>query len=205
MLLKSVTAVLVVVAAAMSAAAMSSPALACKSPTLVFSDDFTTPDSAWFVDNGQFVVASGKAQLTAPANQLGEVHYEGFFADAGDLCVESTAPAVKDLSSVSGGLVFGMTDFSNFYIFLVQGDGQAAIVRRQNNGWLVPVPNKAAPGFKAGGANTLRVTWKNGAGAAYVNDQLVFNFKYQPFTNGKFGLYTEGGNTYSFANIKLTN
>jgi hypothetical protein len=33
----------------------------------------------------------------------------------------------------------------------------------------------------------------------------VFNFKYQPFTNGKFGLYTEGGNTYTFANIKLTN
>ncbi len=109
------------------------------------------------------------------------------------------------MSSVSGGLVFGMTDFSNFYIFLVQGDGQAAIVRRQNNGWLVPVPNKAAPGFKAGGANMLRVTWKGGSGAAYINDQLVFNFKYQPFTNGKFGLYTEGGNTYTFANIKLTN
>ena len=200
MLSKSVTAVLVVVAAAMS-----SPALACKSPTLIFSDDFQTPDSAWLADNGTFAESGGKAQLTAPANQLGEAHYEGFFADSGDLCVDSTAPAVKDLSTVSGGLVFGMTDFSNFYVFLVQGDGQAAIVRRQNNGWLVPVPNKPAPGFKSGATNTLRVTWKGGAGAAYVNDQLVFNFKYQPFTNGKFGLYTEGGNTYTFANIKLTN
>ena len=75
---------------------------------------------------------------------------------------------------------------------------------RQNNGWLIPVPYKPAPNFKAGAANALRVTWKNGTAAAYINDQLVFNFKYQPFTNGKFGLYTEGGNTYTFANIKLT-
>jgi hypothetical protein len=67
------------------------------------------------------------------------------------------------------------------------------------------VPYKPAPSFKAGAANSLRVTWRGGAAAAYINDQLLFNFKYQPFTNGKFGLYTEGGNTYTFANIKLTN
>ena len=173
MLLKSVTAVLVVVLLHVQ------PGACVQKSTLIFSDDFQSPDSAWLADNGTFAEAGGKAQLTAPANQLGEAHYEGFFADAGDLSSNSTAPAVKDLSTVSGGLVFGMTDFSNFYVFLVQGDGQAAIVRRQNNGWLVPVPNKPAPGFKPGAANTLRVTWKGGAGAAYINDQLVFNFKYR--------------------------
>jgi hypothetical protein len=75
----------------------------------------------------------------------------------------------------SAGLVFRYTDFGNFYVFLVQGGGQASIVRRQNSGWLVPVPNKASPSFKTGATNTLRVTWKGTDGAAYINDQLVFS------------------------------
>jgi hypothetical protein len=76
MSLRFVTAVLVAMAAA------SSPALACKGPTLLFTDDFKTPDPAWqpFGDWIQFGIDGGKGQLKAKPGSFALATYQGFFS-----------------------------------------------------------------------------------------------------------------------------
>ena len=204
MSIKFVTAVLVAVAVA------SGPALACKGPTLIFSDNFQSVDPAWVQQFGKLTIGGGKAQLSSEPGKYANADYEGSFVNSGDACVDVTAPTVKDPTTILAGIMFGFTDYSNFYAFVLRGDGQASVVRLQNGGWLTPVPVRAAPGAKTGAnaVNTLRVTWNgtSGAAAAYVNDQSFINFKIQPFTNGTFGLYAEPeGNTYQFSNAKVTN
>jgi hypothetical protein len=197
------------VAAAVLAVAVSGPALACKGPTLIFSDDFKTADPSWVQDAGTLNIGSGKLTLTAAAGNYASADYEGFFVNSGDACVDVVYPSVKDPSQGGvAGIMFGYTDYNDFYAFVVRGDGQAGIFRLQNGGWLTPVPMRAAQGLKTGAnaVNTFRVTWKNTDGAAYINDQLFINFKIQPFTNGTFGIYSEPeGNTFTFSNVKVTN
>jgi hypothetical protein len=197
-----VTAVLVVMAAA------SGPALACKGPTLIFSDDFKTADPAWVPEAGTLNITGGMAQLNAQPGNFAAADYEGFFLDSADACVDMTAPVVKDPTTILGGILFGFTDSSNFYSFVVRADGNAAIFRLQNGGWLTPVPMRAAQGVKTGAnaVNTLRVTWKGTAGTAYINDQQFIAFKIQPLTNSTFGIYCQpAGDPYQFSNIKVTN
>jgi hypothetical protein len=203
MSLRLVSAVLVAVAA------VSGPALACKGPTLIFSDDFKTADPSWVQDAGTLTISGGKAQLTAQPGNYANTDYEGFFVNSGDACVDVVAPTVKDPTMGGvGGIMFGFTGGSDFYAFVMRQDGNAGIFRLQSGGWLTPVPLRAAQGVKtgAGVVNTMRVTWKGTDGAAYINDQLFTNFKIQPFTNGTFGLYSEPeGNVYQFSNVKVTN
>jgi hypothetical protein len=204
MSLKLMSAVLIALAAACG------PALACKGPTLLFSDNFQTVDPAWNSQFGTLNIGGGKVQMSSDAGNIALVLYQGAFFDSGDACVDITATGVTDPTMVRGGIVFGATDSSNFYIFMLQANGQATIERMQNGGWLTPVPTRAAPGAKAGVAavNTLRLTWKGTDASAYVNDQLFINFKIQPFTNGMFGFEAEGdvsGYNVSFSNVKITN
>ena len=202
MSLRFVTAVLVAMAAA------SSPALACKGPTLLFTDDFKTPDPAWqaYGDWIQFGIDGGKAQLKSKPGSFALATYQGFFLDSADACVDVISPDVKDPASVNGGLMFGGVG-NDFYVFFIRPNGHAAVFRNQNNGWLTPVPDKMADGAKTGSnaINTLRVTWKNLAAQLYVNDKPFTTMKTLPIVNGKFGLYAEPeASIVQFANMKIT-
>ena len=201
MLLRTVTAVLVAIAATCGSA------LACKGPTLLFSDDFQTADPAWILWAGSMSISGGSAQLTSNPGTYANIAYAGTFVDSGDACVDMVAATAKDPTSTIGGIMFGGTDDNNFYALVTRPDGQAAIIRQQNGGWLLPVPMRAAPAVKTGAAtNTLRVTWKGTDATAYINDQQFIAFKIQPFKNGMIGLYAEPeGNSYKFSNLKITN
>jgi hypothetical protein len=197
-----------VLAALVGVIATFAPALACKGPTLIFSDDFKSADPAWVQDFGKLTITGGMAQLTSEPGHIASADYQGFFLDSGDACVDVVAPTVKDPSTTVGGIMFGRTDDDNFYAFVVRSDGRAAIFRRQNGGWLTPVPMRSAQNAKVGpnAANTLRVTWKGTEGTAYVNDQQFIAFKIEPFKNGTFGLYCEPeGNVYQFGKVTVTN
>ena len=202
MSLRLATAVLLAVAA------VSSPALACKGPNLIFSDDFKTVDEAWqpWGNWVTFSISNGKAQLKSNPGSYAMAAYQGFFVDSADACVDVIAPDVKDPGSILGGLMFGGVG-TDFYAFLLRPNGNAAVFRNQNGGWLTPVAEKKADGAKTGAnvTNTLRVTWKNGTAQTYVNDKPFATMKTLPIVNGKFGLYSEPeGNVYQFTNVKIT-
>jgi hypothetical protein len=193
----------------------SGPALACKGPTTIFSDNFQTLDPAWSAAVGDPTVSGGHAQLSAQSGgYLNFLAYEGAFIDTGDFCVDVVAPTLQDTTTGEGGIMFGLDSGGNFYAFVVEEDGKARITRYQNGGWLTPVSERAAPSLKTGPSvtNTLRVTWKGTSASAYINDTLFVTFAVPAFQNTMIGLYMEndtaaGGPTivYQFANLDITN
>jgi hypothetical protein len=202
MLSRLVASVLVVLAAA------SGPALACKGPSLIFTDDFKTADPAWQVGSWTtLTIAGGKLQMKSDPGSYSMATYQGFFLDSGDACVDVTMPDVKDPATGAAGFMFGGVG-SDFYAFFLRPNGTASVFRNQNGGWLTPVPAKAADGAKTGpnAVNTLRITWKNLSADLYVNDKPFATMKTLPIVNGKFGLYGEPeGNLATFGNVKITN
>lgn len=190
-------------------AVASGPALACKGPTVIFSDNFQTANPAWSAPVGTLAIANGQAQLTAAAEQPALAIYGGKFIDSGDACVDIVAPNVQDPTEAIGGIVFGLSQ-ADFYAFVVRPDGQAAVIRQQNGGWLTPVPPRAAPALKTGAnvANTLRVTWQGTNAAAYINDQPFITFTVPAFQNSEIGFYAESDLStpvaFQFGNLDVT-
>jgi hypothetical protein len=207
MSLKLATAVLVAVAVT------AGPAFACKGPTVIFADPFQTEDPAWsLVGAGPLTISGGHAQLSSPAGEYTLADYQGMFIDTGDACVDMVGPTVADPSTASAGIVFGLSDGGDFYAFVVEEDGQAAVLRLQNGAWLTPVSWRASPAIKTGGGvtNTARVTWKGTSVSTFINDQpfVTFNIP-QAFQNTTFGLMAQNAapaaTTYQFSNLKVTN
>lgn len=194
----------------LAAAITSSPAFACKGPTVIYQDNFQSADPAWSAPfGGTPVISGGQAQVTAQPGDFNVYVYEGTFVDSGDYCVTVTGPTLSDPTSALGGVAFGFDNNGDFYAFLVREDGQATVYRNQNGGWLTPVAMRAAPALKTGTAsNTLRVTWKGTTASAFINDQPFINFTIQAFKNSMIALYAEAdGNapaTYSFSNLNVT-
>ena len=192
----------------------SSPAFACKGPTTLFADNFQTVDPAWALADG-LAISNGAATVTAQAGgTLNYLNYEGNFFDNADVCVNVVGPTVSDPTTALGGIMFGLGN-NGYWLFLVEEDGKAQIVRNVNGGWLTPVTMRAAPSLKTGAnvSNTLRVTYKGTTASAYINDTLFVTFSIQQaFQNTQIGLYAENDAqsgaapiTYTFSNLDITN
>jgi hypothetical protein len=208
MLLRFVTAVLAV------AAVTSSPALACMGPTVIFADNFQSADPAWGSMFGSAMsISSGQAQLTVPATKsgaAGAAFYGGMFVDSGDYCIDVVGPAVADPTTALGGIIFGMGDSEDFYLFAADQAGRAEVLQDNNGKALFPVQLRATPLLKQGTVtNTLRVVWKGTSVMTYINGQpfAAFNLP-EAFINSKIGLFADSGTsasvTYKFSNLKIT-
>ena len=219
MSLKLATASLVAVAVT------SSPAFACMGST-VLVDNFQDP--GWGAPDMPLqqglnkltpvppilTISGGSAQLTPLPGAFALADYGGQYVHSADACVDVLSPTVADPTQAAAGIVFGLTDESDFYVFAVEEDGQAAVLQ-YNGAWLYPVAMRAAPALKAGAnvTNTLRVTWNGTSGATYINGQAFATFTLPNFQNTQFGIWCEGDQgadptisaTYQFSNVKLTN
>jgi hypothetical protein len=185
----------------------SGPAFGCKGVNKLLEDDFSNPESGWVEKVRTMAIKDGKLQLTTEPKRHSSASYEGDFFNNADACVTVIAPDVKDASIGVAGLMFYLTNSYDFYAFVINPTGQAAVLRLLNGDFLTPVPPRKAEGIKAGGnsSNVLRVTWNNGSIATYVNDRPFTTLKAKPPRNGKIGLYAESaGATWSFANVLVT-
>ncbi len=198
------TAVLVAVAVT------SGPTFACKGPTVIFQDNFQTLDPGWY---GGLAAAGGHGSLTAAAGELNFAFYGGKIIDSGDVCVDMVSPPnLKDASDAHGGIMFGFTDFANYYAFVATEDGEASVLGAHNGASLTPVVTRPAPQLKRGAnvSNALRVTWKGTNVSTYINDQpfITFTLHYS-FKNSFIGLYgsndESAATTFQFGTLKVTN
>lgn len=192
------------------------PAFACKGAEVVFRDDFTEADPAWYVwwpDSSSFDIADGKVVAKSSPGTWAAMLYQGSYFPGGDACVDIVAPTGDNtwagLDIHSDGVE---------YIPHITGDGKAGVTRLDKNGWLSPVPDRpfAAIKTEAGAVNNLRVVWSapqpdnsqtpsDPTVQVFINDEPFIKFKIKPTDNRLLGfaIQTEGSET-QFSNLIVT-
>lgn len=197
-------------------AVAASPALACKGATVLLQDDFTDMDPAWNVLYGDWSAENGKLTAKSEPGKIGLLLYDGAFFPAADVCINVTAPTVRDPTSVMAGIGFWAGDSS--YFMTIRPDGFAGVSRLSNSGWLHPVPMRKFDGVKtgAGAVNSIRVVWKGpppeGSNTPpdprvnfFINDRPFITFKANPNPNRQLELYDESeGAPYQFDKLVVT-
>jgi WD40 repeat protein len=160
-----------------------------------------TPSEDWSVQNGKLTITPGPAKSRQVLNQ------SKIFDDA-ELSVEVNMSAGDDVSR-PGGLVFWSKGYGDGYLFLISADGQFAIGRWFNNGWLPSTgwQDSAAINNGVGQINKLRVVTKEGQATAYINGQQVAVISGDSPRGGFIGLYGESAekseNTWQFSNLEV--
>jgi hypothetical protein len=192
---------------AVAMALVSTPALACKGPNVIFNDDFASENPSW-VGSGEFTVSGGRGQFKSNPGEFAVLVNEGDRFEAGDLCVDIIAPDYKGGGNDYAGVLFGFKDMANFHAFYISPpDGMVGVTAKKAGKWVSPVPARKSDALKqqSGAVNTVRLTWKGADVTAYVNDKLFLKFKVQPVADAYFGLYGQtDGKAWQFDNYKIT-
>jgi len=193
---------------AIAIALVSSPALACKGKKTAFSDDFARQDPSWVQLLGEFGVSDGRAQLKSAEGKFAAAGNDGDFFESGDLCADVIAPDYRGGSQEFGGILFGLSDMSNFHAFWISPpEGTAGVTAKKNGKWVNPASGRKADAInqRPGGVNNLRVTWKDKDATLYINDKQFLIVTVQPVANARFGLYGQTeGKVWQFRNYKIT-
>ncbi|MFB0536698.1 MAG: family 16 glycoside hydrolase [Anaerolineae bacterium] len=164
-------------------------------PVVLYSDDFSDPESGWYegsledkeyhYEKGEYVILVKKNDLAAWASWPKE-RFADFTLEADVRLVEG--PKVAEM-----GLVFRLREEGNFYFFRINGDGQYMVGKDVNGQWqavagmgirLVPSPH-----IKTEGAtNRLKVVCQGPQIALYVNGHHLTTLSDDSFAEGKIGL-----------------
>lgn len=184
--------------ATMGIFAYADPALACKGPHLLFSDNFATVDRTWNFDpdsaalinigGGPVTPEGGKMKVKPAAQGVGwSRFYRGIFVRDADICVNIRSPNnITDPEQTSAGLLFWNENQGWYLYFSFNPKGDANLwehyeeVRQGHDGkktvsanWANKLSWPSVPGSGRGASltNTLRVTIKGNMLTLYVNDQ----------------------------------
>jgi len=199
------------IASAIALLAGVASAKACEGKNVLFEDQFTELAPTWDadpndakLDNGKLVVSVKPDWLIAVANTF-QVY------DDIDFCVDVTPTKdTSDAANSEGGVVFWFLDYSNFYTFEIDGQGEASVWRKQRGKWLKQVPWMKAPGLKSGtdATNTLRVVTVGNQATFYANGQKFQSLKGTPPEVQQIGILVgspkKSGAGFSFSNLKVT-
>jgi hypothetical protein len=161
----------------------------CKlGPPAVFADDFKAPDLSWIgmVDDKAYYV-DGRLTIKAVPNRVWEIAYWALVYKDVTVCADvKSPPAFKADNDTAGGIIFWATGFRDYYAAVVYPDGSYVIYRRVDGkiATVIPKTTLASINKGPGAQNRLKIALKDNAGAFYINDVKVRDFRGQPPADG---------------------
>ena len=194
--------------------ATSAVALACQGKTDPALDDkFAKPDPGWPSSDNVTISPQGLV-VKPPINGSTWVVNGNYTMEGADLCVTVAMPATMPNPANEDtvgdvGIVFWKRDNDNYYMAAISPDGVAVVSRYLNSQWLTIVNPIQPPAIKTGpgAVNEIEVTCRGNAGAFYVNDTKLADFRGQaPPDGGPPGVYAESGptvTTWVFSRVQL--
>ena len=188
------------------------PALACKGPKTLFSDDFQQVDASWGLDAPDVQVEDGKVKVKPQPNISNLLVYKGLVFGDADLCVTVRVPStVANDDNTMAGPIFWQKDYDNYYMFMITPSGFAEIARKLDGKWMSVIDWRADPNIKtkAGSNNVLRVTMDGNDVTTYINDVKFASVKGQPPEGGgRIGMRAQSEqnqvDTWKFSALQVT-
>ena len=190
------------------------PALACKGPTTLFTDDFREVDESWGVEGDSVTVDGGRVVIKADPNTMYKLLYSGTQFENMDYCVTVRMPnnTPEDTRGSMAGMVFWAQDYSNLFAFEISVDGRVALERLSKGKWTNVLDWRKPDGVLVGPSskNVLQVTANGNSLILSVNDTKIGTIKAtRPEGGGQIGLIgqSEKGkrNAWKFLSLKVTN
>ncbi len=164
---------------------------------VLFSDDFTNPQSGWDVrrdkdaitdyQNGEFVIFIGKPDTTLWSKPNRSMT---------DVSVEVDARQASGPDDNLYGVICRYQDPDNFYRLVIAGNGYAGITKRAHGSVSVlSGPHLAISSAVNQGqaSNHIKAVCQGGHLSLYVNGQLVAQATDGDFLNGRTGLLAASG------------
>lgn len=177
-------------------------------PTLLYTDNFRTLDSAWGLADEYQRVANGKFVLTPAANKPYMRLYHSELYDDIDLRVKISQ--TKGDPKERAGVVFWSRGTSDLYVYLFSADNGSILRNRKVAGdWTGSNTflKLGAANQGLGKVNELRIVTSGKMVKLYLNDKLMDEFESDPPKNGSLiGFYGESGKepcTYEFSNLSV--
>lgn len=188
-------------------------AIACKGPTVLFDEDFSTFDRTWGEPTENFQIQGGKATVKPPPNQAQWRFNPAFAFDDSDVCLTVTSIETSNPAESSAGIVFWAKDRANSYVFAIASNGFYVVQRMIAEKWAaatIPWTKSDAIAVGQGKPNVLRVTTKGQTVTLFINDTQVARFRAQPPGGPThIGLYMTSAptkpDTWELSALKVTN
>jgi len=115
--------------------------------------------------------------------------------------IETKVKKVSGYENAGMGIVFGFQDHNNFYVFVINVNGEYAVFTRVDSIWSTiidwPTSDSIIQGYNV--VNTLKVTCDDPSDtfSLYINDDLVDSFTDSNFSDGSTGYECYIGDEYS--------
>lgn len=177
---------------------------------VLFSDDFSDPNSGWDQVNEDFKITNYenggyRMWLTETQYDIWANPYQFF---SGPVRVEVDVRKVAGPDDNDFGIICNYQDVDNYYVGLVSNDGYAVIMIRQDGSSTYISSDQMVPveGLNSGSANNhIRFDCINGDLTLYANGNQVAYVYDSTFSSGDVGLqvgtFDEGGVDFLFDNF----
>jgi len=171
--------------------------------TVILQNQFAAPNPNWdasagtaskaTLQNGQYVVSF------VTQNTARNVLYQGDVYGDVNLCVTVSTPATdKPLDQVAG-LIFWATDYTSYYMVLINPiTGQWEVTRLAGGRYLTPSPYQASAAIKTGvgASNALQVQMRGTTATIFINGTQVGTVSgTAPTGGGLVGIYSQSAST----------
>jgi hypothetical protein len=178
---------------------------------LLFEENFSTSKGSIFAGgidaNFSYYFGNGKYHLkVVPLNTWRRVSSG---AEYNNTILEVEATQESGPNDNVYGVVFRKVDWSNFYQFIISGDGYYQFAKYKGGKWDFVSPWKKSNAIHTGNAtNLIKVICNGDKFSFYVNDIKVDDYKDGSFGSGMIGFtagteYAEGPVTIGFDNLKI--
>jgi hypothetical protein len=157
-----------------------------------FQDDFADNRNEWpeqtgiaFFENGEYHIYDKDAAHAYWNTKAGKF---------GDATIEAQVRKVEGAEDMAYGVAFRAQDLSNFYNFVVTGDGRYAFGKRKAGQWeFIILPKNSDAVKKGDSTNVLRVVCKGSSFEFYINGQKVDSAQDDFLSEGYVGFHVDQG------------